>query len=80
MTYLFFVKKFLIVVKKGAVIESGTSVLNANEMLPAAARWHGYTILEGFEPVRNINQQRFTRLKKSRLFFSLSLFNVLKLK
>ena len=79
-TYLFLVKKLLIDVKKGAVIESGTNVLNENEMLPTAARWHGYTILAGFEPVRKINQTRFTRLKKTRLFFSLSLFKVLKLK
>ena len=70
--YLFLIKKVFSVVKKDVVIDSGTNELNESEILLTAARWHGYIILVGFEPVRNINQIRFTRVKKTRLFLNLS--------
>ena len=78
--YLFLIKKVLSVAKKDVVIESGTNELNESEILFTAARWHGYTILVGFEPVRNTNQMRFTRMNKTRLFLNFSLVMALELK
>ncbi len=49
--------------------EIGTRRLKKIELLAKAARWHGYTILVGFVPVRKINHKRLVKPNKSKFPF-----------
>ncbi len=59
---------------KSAVIEKGMKALTIIELFAKAARWHGYTILDGFVPVRKRNQKTLVTLKKSRPVFLILFF------
>ncbi len=73
-----FLDKNFSVLVKTAAIEKGMKALIIIEVFAKAARWHGYTILDGFVPVRKRNQKTLVTPKKSRLLFLiLSLFPVL---
>ncbi len=73
-----FLDKDFFVFVKTVVSESGIEALSNIELLAKAARWQGYTILDGFVPVRNMNQKRLATPKKSKLLFlNLFLFAIL---
>ena len=59
----------LSILARHTVSDSRIEALSNVELLAKAARWQGYTILDGFVPVRNMNQKRLATPKKSELLF-----------
>ena len=64
-----FLEKTFFVFTMAEVNESGIEMLSKIELLAKAALWQGYSILDGFVPVRNMNQKRLATPKKSKFFF-----------
>jgi hypothetical protein len=64
-----FLDKLLVFVKI-AVSESGIRAPSNTELFAKAARWQGYTILDGFVPVRKMTQRRLATPKKSKALVS----------
>jgi hypothetical protein len=49
-----------------AVSDNRIEALSNVELLAKAARWQGYTILDGFVPVRKMNHNKFAMLKRNK--------------
>ena len=64
-----FLDMTLFVLVRTEISERGIEMLSNIELLTKAARWQGYTILDGFVPVRNMNQKRLAKPKKNKFLF-----------
>jgi len=64
-----FLDKKVFVFVNSEVREKEIEMLSSIELLAKAARWQGYAILDGFVPVRIMNQRRLAAPKKNKFFF-----------
>lgn len=71
-------ENFFVFAKTPASVPSSEKEMEALinvKLLAKAALWQGYTILEGFVPVRNRNHRRFATPKRNKLFLNFFLLS-----